>query len=286
MPRRRESLRRRIRGRPTIAIGSEPWPLSDREARAFSASEARMIAIAVGRLLAVVVATTPAAAAATDAESQVTLFSKGQPGTTLPPGWVTQKITDQKRPTIYDLVDDGGTVVLRARAESAATGLGLAVSFDLRATPIVEWRWKVKGLIRGADNAVASKEDSPVRLVLEFDGDKSKLNFSERGQLALGATMSGHESPYATLMYVWANTYPVDTVVQNPRTARVQMIVASSGAGGVGAWPSLRRNVVEDYRRAFKEEPGRLLGVGVLSDTDNTGETIEAWYGDIRFVGQ
>lgn len=245
-----------------------------------------IIAIIVTPLLAFLVAALPVTTLAAEAELQLTPFSKGRPGATLVPGWVTQKITDQKRPTTYDLVDDGGTVVLRARAVSAATGLGVPVSFDLRATPIVEWRWKVKGLIPGADNRVAAKEDSPVRLVFEFDGDKSKLTFTERSQLALGTTLSGREAPYATLMYIWANTYPVDTVIQNPRTTRVQMIVASSGAGGVGAWQNLRRNVVEDYKRAFKEEPGQLRGVGVLTDTDNTGETTEAWYGDIRFVAQ
>jgi hypothetical protein len=61
------------------------------------------------------------------------------------------------------------------------------------------------------------------------------------------------------------------------------MVVASSGASGVGAWQTLSRNVVEDYKRAFGEEPGKLTGVAVLTDTDNTGEKTESWYGDIQF---
>ena len=83
-------------------------------------------------------------------------------------------------------------------------------------------------------------------------------------------------------MYVWSNKAPVGTVIPNPHTGRVQMIVASSGPAGVGTWQSLKRNVLEDYRRAFHEEPGLLMSVGVLTDTDNTGESVEAWYGDIR----
>jgi hypothetical protein len=62
------------------------------------------------------------------------------------------------------------------------------------------------------------------------------------------------------------------------------MVVASSGAAGVGKWQSLSRNVLEDFRRAFGEEPGMLTDVGVLTDTDNTGGSAEAWYGDIRFA--
>jgi hypothetical protein len=84
-------------------------------------------------------------------------------------------------------------------------------------------------------------------------------------------------------MYVWSNKEPVGKVVPNPRSTRVQMIVASSGAAGVGAWQTLTRNAVDDYRKAFNEDPGRLTGVAVLTDTDNTGESVEAWYGDIVF---
>jgi Protein of unknown function (DUF3047) len=61
------------------------------------------------------------------------------------------------------------------------------------------------------------------------------------------------------------------------------MIVASSAAAGVGKWQVLSRNALEDFRRAFGEEPGMLTDVGVLTDTDNTGGTADAWYGDIRF---
>ena len=61
------------------------------------------------------------------------------------------------------------------------------------------------------------------------------------------------------------------------------MLVVASGAGGVGEWQSLSRNLHDDFRHAFHEEPGLLTGVGVLTDTDNTGGSVEAWYGDIQF---
>ncbi len=111
-----------------------------------------------------------------------------------------------------------------------------------------------------------------MRLVFEFDGDKKKLSFSERAAFSLAESISGRESPYASMMYIWSNKVPVGTVVPNPRTNRVQMIVASTGPGGVGTWQSLSRNVREDYKRAFGEDPGKLIAYGVLTDTDNTGE--------------
>jgi hypothetical protein len=211
------------------------------------------------------------------------LFSAQKAGGALPPAWSQVRIAANKKPTQYALVDDGGTVVLSAKADAAATALGSEVRFDVNAAPVLEWRWKVAGLIADADNSVAAKEDSPARIVLYFDGDRSKLTLADRAKLSLADGLQGKQVPYATLMYIWSGKAPVGSVVVNPNTGRVRMIVASSGPGGVGKWQSHKRNVVEDFRRAFGEEPGLLIGVGVLTDTDNTGASVEAWYGDVRF---
>ncbi|MEO8488060.1 MAG: DUF3047 domain-containing protein, partial [Betaproteobacteria bacterium] len=216
----------------------------------------------------------PIAAAAQDAPT-VAPFSAAKAGRTAAP-WDTVKINERKKLTSYELVDDGGTTVLHASADNAASMLGVPLNADVRKTPVLEWRWRVSALIEDADNSVAAKEDSPARVILEFDGDKSKLGFGDRTAARLASNLSGRELPYATLMYVWANAAPVGTVIPNPHTKRVQMIVVSSGAAGVGKWQSLKRNVVDDYKRAFNEEPGALKSVGVLTDTDNTGTKVEA----------
>jgi hypothetical protein len=213
----------------------------------------------------------------------VVLFSSAKPGTALPPGWEVAKITDTKKPTEYRLIENDGHVVLEAVAVAAASGLAQRIPIDVAQWPRLEWRWKVNRLIEAADNSQSRTEDSPVRLIFEFDGDKKKLSFGDRAQLSLAESISGRESPYATMMYIWSNKVPVNTVIPNPRTNRVQMVVASSGPGGVGTWQSLSRNLREDYKKAFGEDPGRLLAYGVLTDTDNTGESVQAWYGDILF---
>lgn len=233
---------------------------------------------------AAAIAASTSASAQTDSAPIVTPFSTQKAGADMPAAWEVVKITDEKKPTQYRLVDDGGTVVLHAKAEAAATGLGQPMKIDVRDTPTLEWRWKVGRLITAADNAVATKEDSPARIVLSFGGDRAKLPLTDRLSLSLADQRSGKTTPYGTLMYVWSNKVPVGTVIPNPRTGRVQMIVASSGGAGVGAWQSIKRNVYEDYRRAFGEDPGLLMSIGVLTDTDNTGESAEAWYGDIRLL--
>jgi hypothetical protein len=211
-------------------------------------------------------------------------FSGGKAGGPLPSGWQALKLSSLKRLTEYKLVQDQGVVVLDAKADAAASGLLADVDFDIKSAPVMQWRWKVSNLIESADNTNAAKEDSPARIVLDFEGDKSKLGFRDRTASSLAKAGSGRELPYAQLMYIWSNTKPVGTIIENPHTKRIQMIVAVSGPASVGKWVTLKRNVYDDFKRAFGEEPGRMTEVGVLTDTDNTGESVEAWYGDIEFM--
>jgi hypothetical protein len=44
----------------------------------------------------------------------------------------------------------------------------------------------------------------------------------------------------------------------------------------------VQRNLLDDYRQAFGEEPPNVGAIAIMTDTDNTGETAVAWYGDIR----
>ena len=219
-----------------------------------------------------------------EAAPLLTPFSAARVGTTLPTGWEEFRLGPLKTPTEYRFVEDQGVVVLHAHAEAAASGLLAPVKFDLNASPILQWRWKIANLIEGADNAVASREDSPVRIILNIDGARSQMSVADRASSTLAKRVTGRDLPYAELMYIWSNRAPVGTVIANPHTHRVEMVVASSGPANVGKWVTLRRNVVEDFRRAFNEAPGLLLEVGVLTDTDNTGATVDAWYGDIRLL--
>jgi hypothetical protein len=45
----------------------------------------------------------------------------------------------------------------------------------------------------------------------------------------------------------------------------------------------VRRNVLEDYRRAFGEEPGDIVAVGIMTDYGDNGGGRRAQYGDITF---
>jgi hypothetical protein len=211
-------------------------------------------------------------------------FSAEQPGETLPSGWRVWKLSGLKRPTEYRLVDHEGRTVVSARAQGSASGLVLPIAIDLKEYPYLHWHWKVPALIPSADNTQRHLEDSPVRIVVTFDGDKSKLPLDERLFADNFRLFTKQEFPYAILMYIWENRAPVGRVIDNLHTGRIKMIVADSGAEHLGKWRSETRNVYEDYKRAFGEEPPPVRSIGIMTDSDNTGTDAEAYYGDILFL--
>ncbi len=72
------------------------------------------------------------------------------------------------------------------------------------------------------------------------------------------------------------------TFVYNP-DRYTKMFVVQSGKTRVGEWIVEERNILQDYIQAFGEDPPRINGVAIMTDTDNTGEQATAYYGDIIF---
>ena len=211
---------------------------------------------------------------------EVARFSRRRAGEPLPNYWLPYLVPGKPR-TEYRLVESEQGTALEARAERAASGLYRRMRIDPHTHPVLEWRWRVPRLIPGADPRVAAREDSPVRLIVSFHGDAAKMDFESRAKLRLAKALSGQALPYATLIYVWSNEVPAETVVHNPHIDRIRMLVVESGAQRVGRWIEVRRNLLEDYRRAFGEEPGDIVAIGVMTDSDNTRSSVQARYGDI-----
>jgi hypothetical protein len=201
-----------------------------------------------------------------------------------PGAWAHLPLSKLKRDTVYSVTSEAGRPIVRAVAERAASMWVHLGRVDIAAAPVLEWRWQVPALIAGAANEDPSREDAPVRVIIGFDGDKTKLPQQEQRRMSRAKTLSGRDMPYATLMYIWDNRNPVDTVLPSAHTSRVKMIVVESGAAGVGAWRSYRRDLARDYERAFGEKPSGVLGFALMTDTDNTGEKAEGLYDALRLA--
>jgi hypothetical protein len=174
-----------------------------------------------------------------------------------------------------------GRRAMGVRSGSAVSMLRKNVSIEPAQLAGLRFSWKVPGLIVGADLGLREKEDSPVRLVLAFDGDRSRMSQRDHMLSELARTLTGEEMPYATLMYVWSNHHVPGTVLKSSRTERIRKLVLESGPDRLNRWLDYERDIRADFVAAFGEEPGRLMAVGIMTDTDNTRSSTQAWYGPV-----
>jgi len=210
-------------------------------------------------------------------------FSVSAAGDTLPSGWKPLTFKKIERHTSYSLVKDDNTVVMKAVAESSASGLTRKIKINPKEYPIIQWRWKVTNILKKGDVRRKEGDDYPARLYITFEFDASKLGFFEKVKYETVKLFYGQYPPLGAINYIWESKAPIGTVVPNPYTDRVKMIVVESGEAKLNQWVNEERNVYEDYKKAFGEEPSMISGVAIMTDTDNTGESATTYYGDIFF---
>jgi hypothetical protein len=225
-------------------------------------------------------ATAPEAPPAGSVPARLAVFSASKPGEPVPPAWRSWVMSRFQALSRYQLVEDGGATVLKGSApHGSASGLLHPIDLDPRERPIISWRWKVMDLAP----TDGSPDDSPVRIMVSFEGDFQKLPFGDRVFYDEFRLFTGQQLPYAGVMYVWGSRTPLGGVAPNKYTSRIKMIAVESGRENLGTWRMETRNVLEDYRRLFGEEPGRIVSVGLMTEADGSDRVLEAYYGDIAF---
>jgi hypothetical protein len=198
-------------------------------------------------------------------------------------GWKHVPMSKLKRDTAYTVSREGDRAVLTAVADRSASMYVAPVVPPMRRPALLSWDWSTAAAVPGADNRDKSREDAPLRVFVAFDGDIATLPDAERKRMARAKSLSGRKPPFATLMYVWSEQIPVGTVVPSAHTSQLKMLVVGTTADGLGRWVSLKRDLDKDYRLAYGKPPGAILGVGVMTDTDNTGAQASGRYANIRF---
>lgn len=208
-------------------------------------------------------------------------FSQGTPGE-LPADWRPMAIGDEAA-SRYELVRDGERerTVVRADAEASASGLVRPLTVDARSHPVLEWEWKIEGVIPEGRMGRKDGDDFPARIYVTFAYDPKNLSFGERLKYEALRAFTSFDIPLRAVSYVWANHPDETDPAPNPFTDWVMMVPVRSGPGRAGEWVAERRDLYEDYRRLFGEEPPPISGIAIMTDADNTGGTATAYYGDI-----
>ena len=182
----------------------------------------------------------------------------------IPQGWQGQKWGSPK----YDLtvVDNDGHHVLhlKSKDEGSTVSKDVKKKVNLKETPILEWSWKAVTLPKGGDSRQKATDDQAVQLYVAWP------RFPE----AVRSRIIG---------YVWDTTAPVGTIVKSEKTGTITYIVLRSGAADLGKWVTERRNVVEDFKKIYGEEPEGPGAISVAIDSNDTSSTTESYIGPIVF---
>jgi hypothetical protein len=218
------------------------------------------------------------------AQEELPKFSAETARDGMPNGWNFYRIAPFKKNTVYRLESYQGKTVLSANSKTSASGLAVKLRPRQANNLMLQWEWKAINPIVNADNADGYADDAPLRIMVAFDGNKSKLSLKEKMTFEMANLISGQEMPFATLMYIWSGKSPVDTIITNAHTSRIKMIVVDSGWDNLGQWHKHQRDLAADYKRAYGEAPGEVIGIALLTDTDNTKSEVRAFYGDIELI--
>ena len=223
----------------------------------------------------------PVFASATPPAS-IPLFSN-QSTAVLPKEWAFQPVRNAPHPTRYALVrdDELGATVLEGSANAAAGALIYRFDGDARINSILRFKWKVGSLITSSDPRTKGGDDYVARIYVTFAFDPTRTTIREKTENTVAHMLYGETPPHAALSYVFTHKAAVGTVITSPYTQRVKKIVLDADPASVGKWKSFTRDIYDDYKRAFGEEPTRISGIAIMVDTDNTGETTSARFGDI-----
>jgi len=183
----------------------------------------------------------------------------------VPAGWKKYETPGGHPRYDFTAVNEDGVRGLRVRGRDEHSSIAKEVHVDLRATPILEWSWKVVKLPEGGD--VRKKETS--------DLTGHVLVAWPRMPALLRTRLIG---------YAWESTAPAGTMERSRKTSLVTFFILRSGPAELGRWIVERRNVRDDYLRAFGEEPSNPGVVAISIDTNDTHSTAEAVIGRIAFT--
>lgn len=193
------------------------------------------------------------------AEDQVVIadFSSGVDAVGVPASW---HVKEKSGKADFAVVRDGGIAAVRLRSANSSFSLQKEVHVDIKQHPVLTWQWKVTKLPAGGDFRESGSDDQAAQLFLAFSKTRA-------------------------IVYLWDTTAPQGTVgdAAAPFFLSIKAVVVRSGRTGTGEWLTETRNVYDDYRRLFGEEPGEVAGVRLQINSQHTKTSAESWFGGVAF---
>jgi Protein of unknown function (DUF3047) len=185
--------------------------------------------------------------------------SKGVPGDWKPQQWGSPK---------YDFTivanDVHKVLHMRSANEGSTISKEIAGKVNLKDTPVLEWSWKVTRLPTGGNSCRKATDDQAAQVFVVWPRFPKEVRSRIVG-------------------YVWDTTAPVGTICKSEKAGTVTYLIVRSGPADLGKWFTERRNVVEDFKKIYGEDPDPPGALSVAIDSNDTNSAAESFVGTILF---
>jgi hypothetical protein len=162
----------------------------------------------------------------------------------------------------YALMKYGSDGYVQALSEKTCSAIYYRVGYNLQKYPVLSWKWKV---LEFPDTSRAQtpqeKDDYAARIYVIFPF----LSFSSS----------------KFLEYVWAKDLAKETILDSPFGKNIKMIVLREGQMPVEDWVLEKRNVYEDYKKAFGGNPPGVGAIALMCDADGSKSQAKALFDEI-----
>jgi len=189
-------------------------------------------------------------------------FSQGVNGGGIPIGWALEKKPGGSSKIAIEGEKENHFLHLLSVGD--AFGLRKDISFDIRKYPYLSWQWKVGKLPRGGDIRKRETDDQAGQVYVLFPKWPTTINTRSVG-------------------YIWDSLAPGGLSGTSTAYRKMKYVVLQSGAAKVNQWVSERRNVYEDYKNLFQEEPPTVGALLLYINSQHTRSSAECFYGNIFF---
>jgi hypothetical protein len=178
----------------------------------------------------------------------------------VPQGW---QLKEKSGKADFAVVKDGDLNAVRFRSANTSFSLQKEVRVDLKQFPVLTWKWKVTKLPVGGDFRKSKTDDQAAQLFLAFSKTKA-------------------------IVYIWDTTAPQGTMgyAAAPWPMSIKTVVVRSGTADTGKWFTEVRNVYDDYKKMFGDEPAEVAGVRLQINSQHTETSAESYFADVVFMKQ
>jgi len=181
-------------------------------------------------------------------------------------------------------ITDEGRHVVKLHSDNALTFLEKTVDINISQYPIVTWRWKVNNNLKNIDETKVAGDDHPIRLFFVFEPDEKQQSFwFKLKRFFYLDRIHGHPFGGRFTEYLWSSHLRPEDVIKDPGKPWQKLTVVDSGEEKLGQWISYQRNLYDDFKKLYNEEPRRLVFIGILNDTDHSGQEATSYIADLTF---